>query len=293
MPLYSLTDDERRRFCREAIESIEYWLRRLIDETFTQVYGKDYLYAKDEQGSNIIKSQFQKEILGRISREPERYHRPIDAALLDNLIDIICNPVHYKEHFKDALVIAFPDGNSEARTFLKRISEKRNKLAHANAISVREAEQIVCYSRDVIDSLKYYYRRKNLFMDYNVPRIIKFTDSFGNIVYESQFNKSTSVSTCNLFENPANLLRPDDTLTIEIEVDPSFDESQYTISWSYRNMPLEVANNHTKKLIISIKNIHVAEQFHVECKIVSTQEWHRHGYYDDSILIVYKVLPPL
>jgi hypothetical protein len=61
-------------------------------------------------------------------------------------------------HFGIALKHAFPHGREEARTFLVRIMETRNSLAHVNAISSRTAEQVICYSNDIIDSLKHHYR---------------------------------------------------------------------------------------------------------------------------------------
>ena len=78
--------------------------------------------------------------------------------LLEDAIYIICKPELLKDHFRVPLAIAFPDGREEARTFLNRILAPRNNLAHANAISTRQSEQVVCYSNDVIDSLKQHYR---------------------------------------------------------------------------------------------------------------------------------------
>ena len=91
--------------------------------------------------------------------EPERFSRIIDAAILDDCINIICNPNLFRRHFREAFKTAFPVGDSrdETRIFLKRLIKPRNLLYHANPISVRQAEQVICYSHDIIESLKKYY----------------------------------------------------------------------------------------------------------------------------------------
>lgn len=100
----------------------------------------------------------------------------------------MCKPDLFKDHFHNAFSKAFPDGHAEARTFLNRLLVPRNNLAHANAISIRQAEQIICYSNDVIDSLKNYYREIGMHQTYNVPTILKVIDSFGNAFHRSQFS---------------------------------------------------------------------------------------------------------
>ena len=46
MSLHKLPIDEIRDYCKRDIESLEYWLRRLIDEALSDAYGSNYLYAK-------------------------------------------------------------------------------------------------------------------------------------------------------------------------------------------------------------------------------------------------------
>jgi len=174
-----MKDSEVRSQCKEKLESLEHWLRRLIDDTLTPVYG-DYFSFTDQVGNRLIKNSLVQQVAARRVHEPARYPRNIDAVLLDDAVDIVCKPDLFQKHFRQALSKAFPDGREEARTFLGRLLAPRNNLAHANAISARQAEQIICYSNDVIDSLKDYYRTLGMHEIYNVPTILKVTDSFGH-----------------------------------------------------------------------------------------------------------------
>ena len=124
---YNLSDNELRQICKEKIESLEFWLRRLIDEILTEAY-RDYFTFQDANGNFLFGSAIRKAISKRKEVEPERYPRMIDAVLFNDSIDIICHPNLYKKHFAAALVEAFPDGREEAKTFLERLVEPRNRL---------------------------------------------------------------------------------------------------------------------------------------------------------------------
>ncbi len=287
--LYKLTDAEIRNLCKEKLESLEHWLRRLIDETLTAKYG-DYFSYVDAKGSRLIKNDIVQSLEERRRREPDRYKRRIDAVLLDDTVAIICNPQIYP-HFKPAFDNAFPDGASEARTFLKRLTNPRNNLAHANPISLRQAEQIICYSNDIIDSIKIYYTATGMQEDYNVPLILKVTDSFGNVFHRNElFYSPFGYLVKSYKEERQYFLRPGDVLTVEVEVDPSFDPSEYTVNWTIATSQV-IADS--PKLVLVITEEHVGEQLDVECEVKSRKSWHRLGVRGDDLLDLYcKVLPP-
>ncbi|RYE35673.1 MAG: hypothetical protein EOP48_30195, partial [Sphingobacteriales bacterium] len=111
---HKLTDAEIRSHCKERLESLEYWLRRIIDETLSNAYG-DYLNHVDQSGAKLIKSDTIRTLVSRKNGEPDRYPRLIDAVLLDDAIDIICKPPLYKSYFRIILDEAFPDGREEAQ----------------------------------------------------------------------------------------------------------------------------------------------------------------------------------
>jgi len=228
MSLHDIPELELRAYCKRVIESLELWLRRLIDQQLTDAYGRDYLNARDEHGNNFIDAEIQRGIENRRAAETARYSRPIDAALLDDEIRIICNPQRYRL-FCEALAGAFPDGVEEARTFLSRLIEPKNRLDHANTISIRDAERVMCYSNDVIHSLmKHYDATLGEGNGYNCPTIVRIIDSFGNDLRPDIW----LITTFSLYHTPAHWLRPGDLLSIDVEIDPAFPENMYEISWT-------------------------------------------------------------
>ena len=288
-----LSEADLRRVCWEKIEALEHWLRRLIDDTLQPKYG-DYFSASDVKGNRIIKSSIAQDANARRDLEPQRYPRKIDALLLENAIDIICNPQLFGDNFREPLKHAFPDGRDEARTFLKRVSSPRNNLAHANAISLRQAEQIICYTNDIIDALKAHYRHIGMQETYDAPLIIRVTDSFGNSYSRSQLPgvHDGGVSK-NFIEIPEMHLRPGDVLTLDIEIDPSYDQATYNISWS-STKPWSSEHPTERKVVIPITNRQVGQQFDVQCRITSNRDWHRMSMgADDFLMFWYKVLPPV
>ncbi|MGO4833974.1 hypothetical protein AB4144_17075, partial [Rhizobiaceae sp. 2RAB30] len=57
MPLHSLTDAELRAHCKAAIETLEQWLRAIIDAQLREHYGEQYLEAKRKDGSHLFNSK--------------------------------------------------------------------------------------------------------------------------------------------------------------------------------------------------------------------------------------------
>src|SRR5258708_5005104 len=121
MPFHTLSEDERRSLCRATLESLELWIRRLINDQLSKEYGANYLNAQDAKGQSVINTRIRKLLTKQMMKEPKRYERQIDAALLDTEIDILCNPNLYNSLFKEAMHIAFPDGRQAARTSLLRL----------------------------------------------------------------------------------------------------------------------------------------------------------------------------
>ena len=279
---------------KEAIETLELWLRNIIDNQLTEKYGEHYLTAKNLQNKNIIKSSIVKKIHSRLSAQEGRFSRKIDALLLDEEARIICNPSLYKESFKEVFELSFEAGNEMLRTFLKQLIFIRNKLFHSNHISEREYEKVICYSHDIVDAIKDYYKRKNMEKEYNAPSIIYFQDSLGNKVYSNQFNRAVpSTPFCDFNIIKDYTLYPTDVLTLEVNVDDSFLAEEYKVCWIYKDGP-EIMSLKTvvgQKISIEIKEKHVQEKFRVECFVKSNKVWHRYGSRDDMLRIFYKILP--
>ncbi len=290
MPFSQLKEEEKRSICKKEIETLEIWLRRLVHESLSKEYGNNYLEYKDKDNNYLINTEIREKVKSLIKQEPERFPRDIDAFFLPDLIYIICRNDLYNKFFKDPFLKAFPDGSNETRTFLKRLEYPRNALYHANPISDRHAEQVICYCHDIIDSLKEYYFKMGKEREFNVPRIIKLTDSFGNTTHLNEIESHSGPWFLN--EDPKNYLKPGDRLGIEVEIDPSFDTSSYTIEWKINSKTINEYTNKTK-ISFEIEVKHVGIYFSVSCFIISNKIWHKHGDWDDYIELTYKVLPPL
>lgn len=286
------SEDEIRNFCRQRIENLEYWLRHIVDVEMTNKFGPTYLDAKTQNGLNVISKPISDVIKTNFSQRPGRYSRLIDAALINDLFAIICKRPLYEEMFKKYFKLNYLN-YEHLRVELVRLLEPRNKLSHANAITSRQAEQIICYSNDIIESIKEYYNENNMNKEFNVPRFTKFKDSIGNEIY---FNSLTEYGRiAQFYEDSKSYLRPGDILEFEVEVDNSFEQNDYTIKWSKVEGLNDFGN--TKKITITISEIHVGEEFCILCYLISNKNWHRindgRKKCDDMIVISYKVLPPL
>lgn len=293
MPLHNFTDAELRQICKEAIEGLEFWLRRVIDITLQPTYGDDYINAKAQTVDEyIIKKSIREDIQSRATSNPARYPRVVDAMLLDNEIDIICHPNLYKNHFAEYFRTSYPFGNDHLRLYLRRILEPRNNLSHANPISVRQAEQIICYVHDVIDSIKNRLKEKNMDKEYNAPILIKVTDSRGIVFHDSQIMRNTTGrGHIDLTSENSAWLRSGDTFSVEVEVDPSFPSEDYSIEWVCpENVDAQI---NSSRITIKLTDQNVRVDFTIYCKVVSNETWHRCGDVDDAVGITYKVLPKI
>lgn len=295
MPLHSLTDAVLRESCKEAIEALEFWLRRVIDITLTPEYGSDYINAKSSlSGQQIIKKSLRDSIKNRAESNPNRYPRMVDAMLLDEEVDIVCHPDLYKNHFKDYFYYSHPFGNDQLRNSLYKILEPRNNLAHANPISIRQAEQIICYSHDVIDSIKARLKEENLDREYNAPTLIKVSDSRGFVFHDSQIRRNnTGRGGIDLTNDQFTWLRSGDTLSVEVEVDPSFSKEEYNIDWVFPDGVNVQRHNSNNRVVLQLTDSNVGVCFTIYCKVTSNKTWHRCGDVDDCVGITYKVLPTI
>lgn len=292
MPLHSVPEVELRDHCKRSVEALELWLRRLIDQKLSAAYGQNYIDATNPNGERIVRNEIGRRLKEKVAKEPNRFARLVDAAFLDDAIDLICNPRLYKLYFGDALRAAFPNGEAEARTFLTRLVSPRNALYHANPITVHYAYRILCYSQDVIDALKQHYRTKNMQEQFNVPTVIRISDSLGHVVYFSDSNRHPDgPAMVDYSRDEQAYLRSGDTISIDVDVDPSFDPSTYEIKWSISNIGGPQIQGRKFTLLLTDK--YVSTRFCAVCRVISNAGWHKLGTHDDQIDISYRVLPPV
>ena len=291
--LENLSDAQIREHCRSKIESLEVWLRGLINQALSDAYGKNYFDYQDESGNRIIKKKIAESATQKMSLHPGRYHRKIDTILFDEAIDIVCHPNLHRDHFQENVGRAYPGGAEVLRAMMYRLIDIRNRLSHANPISLSDGLRASCYADDIVGSIRSFYAEKGMETEYNVPKILKISDSFGGSFQREEFSPVHDGGIFKDFRNDVSRnLRPGDTLTVEIEVDPAFDSSEYTIRWaSVKSLGnLEISG---RKIIIPISNHHVGAQWELQCYITSHKDWHRMSLgADDFMLLSYKVLPP-
>lgn len=285
---YGYTEEELHSYCRSCLESLEMWARRLIHEKMVGKYGESYVDAKNENGDYIIKSETRKHIQSMLAKESGRFQRPVDTLFFEHIIYFLCKQDWHQELFKDALDYMYPEGYVELRTFLTRLVPIRNALSHGNPISVRQAEQAVCYSHDFVNSLKKYYKDRGLEQVWNVPRIVRAVDSLGNT-----FNNPTDSHGSSSIFTISSPLHCGDTYSISVEVDTSFPKSDYDIVWDASESNADEFKN-KERFIITFTPKNVATCYIINCQIISKQEWHKHfGHYDCQVGFHLTVLPPL
>ena len=283
---YQLSQEELRALCRTHIETLEMWARRFIHGTLVQNYGKNYFDYKNSNGDPLINKEIRNNVLKLGEKHPQIKQRPVDGMYFEDLIKILCNPKLYK-HFKPALDYMYPQGNEEVRCFLSRLIPTRNALSHANPISIRQAEQVVCYTNDFIDGLKAYYKDRGMDKVWNVPRIIRATDSLGNeFTFLSEDNSSGNIR---YIGQP---LYCGDKYSVQVEVDPTFDADTYEICWKAGQTKYDNFKNKSF-FEIELHNQDVAKGYLVSCTIISNKEWHKFQFFDSRLNLILEVRPPV
>lgn len=279
-----LTEAERKDLARRHLDSAESWLRRIIESKLLPQFGPNYL---DEAGGcKVISKDIRRQISQRFLSDRTRFPRIIDAADLGHAVAIALHPELYSQNFRDALQLAFPEGAPEARTFLGRLEEIRNKIAHGGTCSQRDLERAVCYSNDLIDSIRKYFKERNMERQFNVPTFIRMVDNRGNDFHLTH-DAGRHGHFIDIRDRGSGDLYVGDELVIEAEIDPAF--TGYRVNWVTFNG--DFGESLPVRLRIQMK--HVGLQMDVRLQVASPEPWHRlHGGIDDMVDLRYRVLPP-
>lgn len=294
-PLMMLTETELRDLCRHHIATFENWSRRIIDETFKDCYGSDYFNLMISADRPLIKKEIKRRIEQRVEDNPGRFPRKIDAMLLEDIEYFLCRADLYSIHFKGVLE-PFYSGVNEVRQVMERIIPIRNKLSHGNTISVREAEQCICYVGDFVDAYKQHYVAVGKERNYNVPVILRIKDSLGNDMIRDDINNIWELRFYGGNLAPKVQLRSGDSYKLWLEVDSSFDSSFYNILWtaeqSVSSTPIKKGTGSVIELTFSNKNVSYNPIIWIY--LTTKRDWHRFGSSDDIVVLRYEeILPPI
>lgn len=296
-PLLSLDEIELRDLCRHHIDSFEQWSRRIIDEKFKKEYGDRYIDAEVQSGQPLIKSDIKKMVEGRMQEDTKRFPRWIDAIVMENIEYFFCRDDLYAKYYKE-IFEPFFSGKEEIRFVLERLITVRNKLSHGNTISIHEAEQSLCYSNDFIECFKRYYELEGKSREYNVPVFTRVKDSLGNdVIREHMEYYPWDIYTHHksYHGEPKVLLRSGERYKMWVEVDGSFAENTYDITWKFKcGERIETGKGNCVEVSFTDKD--VSYSFEVEFYLKTHNTWHRRARFDndDELRIRFEeILPPI
>lgn len=287
---YQFTEDELRAICRTHLESFEKWSRLIVHKILSEKIGKDYFFSTSSDGNYLIKKALIEKANEMMRNEPLRFPKAVDTLFFEDIIYILCKKDFYKDYFSAFLTKMYPEGVNELRTFLNRLIPIRNKLSHTNPFSIRDAEQCVCYCNDFIECVKEYFVMTNQDKDFNIPTIIKVIDSLGNeyLIKEGRAGERLDIIDPNT--NKKKNFFHNDRFSLDLTIDPSFDDSSYTLQWTPKN-GMDVLNN-GKKISVTITDELIGDEVILWCRLVTKNKWHRYQSYDQQLIVHFKALPP-
>ena len=278
---------ELKDISRQHLDTFEFWLRRLVDNKLTEKYGSDYQNATDENGQKVINNGIKSRTQSLLQSEPTRYLSWVDALTLEFLIGILCGNL-YASIFHPIFKQEFPHGAQQLKNFLEKLKVVRNRVSHLNPISTRHTETAICYSNDIIDIIKDYYRQNSMQQKYNVPSIVRYSSSTGLTKDRSH----SEAAWYGWIVHEIQEFRPGDSIIIEIEVDASFTPDEYDFDWNLGNGRDLSAHKNQPRLVLTFTDRDVNENFNVFVRLTQKKDWHRHGEFDDHLEIKMRVLPP-
>jgi hypothetical protein len=194
--------------------------------------------------------------------------------------------VHFKPYFEKLFPANFSNGREYLKFALEKCSVVRNTLYHSNPVSIRQVEQLACYTNDIIDSIKAKYMADNLQDEFNAPSFVSYSDSLGRKFYTNQMVKTSVGYILQLYSQP---LRVGDRIKMAVEVDASFEQDSYSILWNKGGSII----GQGPELVIELDNTYVAQRANINVLVISKKAWHRHQHHDDRISIALKILPKL
>ncbi len=275
----------REEIARRYLDGAEAWLRKIIHSQLSLKYGQNYLNSSIGISKKIIDHINQKK-----KEKPGKIIRDIDGTTFDQAIDISTHPKFFDEHFKEPFIKAYPLGKEEARHFLICLKNIRNDVSHGQGCSARQLEQAICYTNDLADSIKSYFKGCSMEKEYNVPTVVRYIDNLGNESHLDEVPDVIGQRNIDWRNKGKGDLYPGDHLVAEVEIDASFDPSEYKVYWFVFGSPKREEGCVAK---VPIQNCHVNPQMELIFQVCSNRDWHKgHNGIDDEFRVLFKVLPP-
>jgi hypothetical protein len=281
MALHLVQIDELYESCRSRILSCELWLRSLIDDTLRDALGDQYHESVLPSGNPLFSKKMRSRIAQYCSSDPNRFPRPVDALLLDDLGSLLGKEDAFKIYFRNALIGGFPSGSNQVRHVLKILVGYRNAVFHANerSLSFHDLERVLCYSSDLIATIKSHYANMSNQSKFPAPMFTRYSDSLGNVRQIMKARDDLSFTDEPLYRG--------ETVTFMVEVDGSYAPTEYKVVWRLRGVPVHEGCNFS----LLLDNEHVGERLPLQVEVVSKKEWHRMNMVDALITFTYEVLP--
>lgn len=130
---------------------------------------------------------------------------------------------------------------------------------------------------------------KNQEKDFNIPTIIKVVDSLGNEYLIKEGRAGESLDIIDPSTNQKKIFFHGDKFSLNLTIDPSFDDTSYTLKWMNQNL-IEVFNN-GKKVNVTITDSLIGETVILWCRLVTNNPWHRFLDFDQQLMVHFKALP--
>jgi hypothetical protein len=119
--------------------------------------------------------------------------------------------------------------------------------------------------------------------------IMSITDSLGVKLKKEDLVRSDDYSLYVVDNHTDQALYPGDRYTITLDIEERLNASGYEVKWFVNGV--QELKQHGRHFIIDIKESHLDEFLLIECLVVGKQKYHRHGEYDDRLIISINVLP--
>jgi len=250
----------------DKIRTLESWMRRVI------------WYVKSEKTDFENKSTYIK-IKGEANKlqvsNPEKYPRWVDALHFIEALTLIALIKDLQD--LDPVLAKFIKGKRES------LNDTRNNLFHHRAISTKCLNGLLYISDSLIELIQKYFMEENREREFNVPTIVFVRDGWGR-----ELNRTSNLSF------PEKTIYVGDKIDIRVEIDSSYSNEDYSLTWLRHNSGMGVMPTiakDTNHLEYEISDSDVSVLTIIRCRVIQSKGWHKHGNYDDELSIPFKILP--